>query len=195
MNFQQYYFKDLTTMEELTKQTVAFSGYRTSKITATNLDPMILFKIKDSVRKCIINLHERGFRRFITGGSSGFDLIVGKALLELRATTLSDIKIIVAIPHHNQYRDYTLNEQSLYLRLIDNADEVNYISKEYHDTAYLDRNNYMLTHSSLLVCYYDGQRGGTMYTVNRALRLGYEIINLCEGYNITRSNSRQATLF
>ncbi len=182
-------------MEDLTKQTVAFSGYRTSKITASNLDPMILFKIKDSVRKCIINLYERGFRRFISGGSSGFDLIVGKVLLELRDETLSDIKIIVAIPHQKQYKDYSPQEQCLYLRLIDTADETTYISKEYHDSAYLDRNKYMLNHSSLLVCYYDGQRGGTMHTVNRALRLGHEIINLCTEYNIPDSEARQTSLF
>ncbi len=175
-----------TTMEDLIKQTVAFSGYRTQKIISSNPDPTILFKIKDLVIKNIFELYERGFRRFITGGSSGFDLIVAKALIYVRDNSLRDIKIIMAIPYIGQEENYPIAEQILYLRAIDTADQVHYISKEYHEEAYLERNKYMLMHSSVLVCYYDGQRGGTMYTVNRAVQTGHEVINLCEGFKIKK---------
>lgn len=50
--------------------------------------------------------------------------------------------------------------------------------KKYCKQAFHIRNRYMVDHSSRLICYYDGQLGGTDYTVNYARKKGLDIINL-----------------
>jgi len=47
-------------------------------------------------------------------------------------------------------------------------------------SAYLDRNCYMVEQSSRLLCYFDGQLGGTAHTVRCAIRNGLEIYNLAD---------------
>lgn len=54
-----------------------------------------------------------------------------------------------------------------------------FTSETYHKDAFFDRNDYLLAHASVLVCYYIvGKRSGTMYTVNRAVKANLETINL-----------------
>lgn len=181
-------------MEDLISKTVAFSGHRTDEAIDNFSYRDIFCEFNDKIMRCIFDLHERGYRYFITGGADGFDLIAARALMYMQRHMTPEIKIIAVIPHEEQSKNYDRAYQLQYQRLMCAANEVRYISKKYYDGVYLDRNKYMLIHSSVLVCYYNGKRGGTMHTVNRALRLGHEIINLCEGYEIEGSN-QQPSLF
>ncbi len=157
------------------------------------LRPHDTIHVKERVERCILDLYDRGFRRFIVGGATGFDLIAARALAEIKIHTLKDINIVVAVPFRGQEDGYTPAEKALYHHTLRTADEVKYLSEKFYKGAFLDRNDYMLMHSSLLVCYYNGQRGGTMYTVNRAIKLGHEIINLCPEYQVMSSS--QQSLF
>ncbi|MCC8088042.1 MAG: DUF1273 domain-containing protein [Rikenellaceae bacterium] len=54
------------------------------------------------------------------------------------------------------------------------------VSSRYYSGVFHRRNEVLIDHCSVVVCYYDGQPGGTHYTVKLAQRQGREIINLCE---------------
>ena len=56
-----------------------------------------------------------------------------------------------------------------YLRVRRLADSEIILSQHYYRECFLRRNDYLLSHSSRVICYFDGvPRGGTYYTVRRA---------------------------
>lgn len=190
-------------------KSVAFSGYRASKILNSNYcdastiksttikNTEIIKSIEEELHLTIESLYNRGYRKFITGGSSGFDTLAAMAVLRAKSY-LTDISLNLALPFvgHNIGHNpgHSAQDIAQYQEILNRADNITYTSQEFHKGAFLVRNNYMLLNSSVLVCYYDGQRGGTMYTVNRALKIGHEIINICKGYQI-KKNDTQLQLF
>ncbi len=162
---------------------VAFSGYRTSKIMHTNPDPLIIRSIESKLLTAIETLYAQGMRNFISGGAIGFDTLAAQAVLHSKDSH-PDISLTLAIPFSGHDYNFSPKQKTRLQKIAASADHIIYVSQKFHDRAYLDRNKFMLRNSSTLVCYFDGQRGGTMYTVNRALRLGHKIINLCDDYPI-----------
>ena len=58
------------------------------------------------------------------------------------------------------------------------ADGVIYPTDRQNSHVYHICNRYLVNNFSRLICYYDGQPGGTAYTVEYARKNGLEIINL-----------------
>jgi uncharacterized phage-like protein YoqJ len=59
------------------------------------------------------------------------------------------------------------------------ADEVIVLSESYYTRCYLERDEFMVDHSNLLIAYYDGrEKGGTYYTVKKATNQGIRVVNL-----------------
>ena len=110
--------------------------------------------------------------------SEGFDLLSAGAVIRVRMKH-PQIKLLIAIPFMGQELSYSPQDKQLYDVIYQLANEVVLISDDYHERAFLDRNDFMLNNSSAIICYYDGQRGGTMYTYNRAAKSEKRIINLC----------------
>ena len=170
-------------MEINKDKAVSFSGYRTSKIERSFRNFGTFHKIEIEVHKEIYALYsEKECSTFIIGGSEGFDLIVAEIILDAKEI-FPDITLVVAVPFIGQERNFSQEDQKTYRCVLRNADYVHVISTEYHDRAFLDRNDYMLNNSSHLICYYNGIRGGTMYTVNRAKKQDMNIVNLYDEVN------------
>ncbi len=174
------------------EKTVAFSGYRASKLLSApsserslfsfegNRPPTTLQTISNGINSAIRELYGKGYRNFMSGMSDGFDMMAAQAVIDLRSE-LSDICLIAVVPFRGQEATYTIADAREYRAILNVADEVLFLAEKYESKLqYLHRNDYMLEHSSHLVCYYDGQRGGTMYTYNKAKKLGLNILNLCE---------------
>lgn len=64
----------------------------------------------------------------------------------------------------------------LHQLILRRADELITLASKYHWRACHDRNRYMVNHSSRLISYYDGQKGGTDYTVKYASEQGLAVI-------------------
>ncbi|MFR9651430.1 MAG: SLOG family protein [Rikenellaceae bacterium] len=171
---------------------VAFTGYRESKILRSKRsksilstlfgggDRAILNQIADKIYNTIESLYDQGFLHFYCGMSSGFDLMAAVAVLELR-NKYPDVKLIAVVPFKGQEERYSDKDKQTYRNVMETADEVVTLAERHTDNAqYLRRNDYMLEQSSHLVCYYDGQRGGTMYTYNRAVKTKMSITNICK---------------
>ena len=157
---------------------VAFTGYRTAKILKTSNNPHLIDEINSNLEKHILALHEEGYDTFISGMSEGFDLLSAGAVIRVRMKH-PQIKLLIAIPFMGQELSYSPQDKQLYDIIYQLANKVVLISDDYHERAFLDRNDFMLNNSSAIICYYDGQRGGTMYTYNRAVKSDMKIINLC----------------
>ncbi len=160
------------------QHSVAFSGYRASKMART-LDGADALRVLDErIYDAIMSLAEQGYTIFLTGMSDGFDLLAASAVLRLKEFK-PEIELVAVVPFHGQSSSYSEQDKELYARVLAGADITLYLSYKYiSPKQFLCRNDFLVLNSSKLLCYYDGQRGGTMYTYNRAVKFGLGIVNL-----------------
>lgn len=165
-------------MKIIKEKTVAFTGYRTSKMFNGVSDANLINVIITEAFIVVKELHEKGYTTFLTGMSEGFDLIAAETVLKLKESC-PDVQLVAVIPFRGQEKQYSVKDKLTYAHVLKYADHCELLAGEYIDNdQYLRRNVFLLEHSSHLVCYYDGQRGGTMYTVNRAEKSGMPITNM-----------------
>ncbi len=124
----------------------------------------------------VLNTIESGFDTFIVGGALGFDTIVAKLILKLKAE-YPHIKLHIYVPCNNQDARWGLKDRKLYREILDKADYVDMVDKPYFDGCMQERNYKMVDNATACICYYTGKRSGTSQTVFYAKRKGLEIFN------------------
>lgn len=159
--------------------TVSFTGYRVNKLFRSTSDPQILYKIGSRVERVIEQLYDRGYRTFLNGMAEGFDLIAAKRVISLKFKH-SDIKLITVVPYPKQAAGLSDLWRRYHRYCSENADTIITTSPNYSYGCFYRRNDFLIDNCSLLVCYYDGQPGGTRYTTDKAHRQKIEIINIYE---------------
>lgn len=157
-------------MNDLKSKTACFTGHR--NIPPEEL-PMVIKRLKEAVSACIKN----GYRYFGSGGARGFDLEAAMAVLELKKV-YPDIKLILVLPCREQTRGWSATDVQKYEWIKARADKVVYTSEHYYNGCMQKRNRHLVDHSSLCICYYTRQRGGTAFTVDYASNIGLIITNL-----------------
>lgn len=168
-------------METRNNQTVAFTGHRKERILqGFGNDPRILAQIRDVVAGVVTELYGQGYKEYYTGMASGFDMTAAEAVLQVRER-YEDIKLIAAVPFRKQPLWFEAEDQLLYARLLERMDRVVMVSENYHKGCYLRRDEYMVRKADTVIAYWDlVPRGGTFYTVSKALESGKPVINLYE---------------
>lgn len=74
---------------------------------------------------------------------------------------------------------WTASARELYFSILEQVDEVVYVSREYHEGCMLERNRYLVDHAACLLAVYNGERrGGTAMTVRYARKLQRRVIIL-----------------
>lgn len=161
------------------EKTVSFSGYRPHKIKLSDPDnPNPFAELQAKLLLAVHNFAERGYRIFLSGMAEGFDLMAARAVL-LAQEKYPNIELIAIIPFPEQAERFKPYWQKEYNEILKNADSHITLSPRYYTGVYHRRNEFLTDHCSALVCYYDGQPGGTEYTVNMALKAKKEVVNLC----------------
>lgn len=131
-------------------------------------------RVMDAIRYC----YDNGARFFYAGGAVGFDTIAAEAVLRLKAEH-TDIVLIIVVPFPEQDKYFNAENRSRYLNILKQADEVVTISNSFSNSAYLKRNDYMISHSCQLIAYWDEKSlGGTSYTIRKAHKKKLTIYNL-----------------
>ena len=130
-------------------------------------------KTEDAVRAA----YAEGFRVFFAGGARGFDTLASLAVVNLKGE-LPGIRLVLALPHFGHYQRWTKTEQAIFAEILQRADEVIYVSKEYDSGCMHKRNRYMANRCALCICYCGKRTGGTAYTVRYAEENGLKIVNL-----------------
>lgn len=157
--------------------TAAFTGYRVEKILLSSSDPRILHNIGDAIDPAVEQLYNQGYRTFLSGMAQGFDLIAAKHVITLKEK-YPDIRLIAVIPHPGQSARFDELWTRYYQYCMDRADQQCFLQTYSTPRSYLDRNDFLINNSSALICYFDGQPGGTAYTVDKARRTQHILINL-----------------
>jgi uncharacterized phage-like protein YoqJ len=132
---------------------------------------------EERLARAIEEAYAEGYRVFISGMAEGFDLAAAEAVLRLREK-YPEVLLVAAIPFKRQTRGFSTDNKARYEAIIAAATEVVTLREHYTYRCYWERDDWMVAHSSRVVCWYDGSKGGTRYTVRSALTASLDIINL-----------------
>ena len=157
----------------------AFTGHRPHKFP---------WKYDETDRRCIAlkaaltaqitKLAEAGVTDYYSGGADGVDCWAAIVVLNLRAQN-PILKLHLILPHEGQEVKWSDPAQKRYRYILEQADSVQYVSREYYKGCMLDRNHRLVEAAGLLLAVYNGeQRGGTAATVRYARKLGRNILIL-----------------
>lgn len=146
--------------------TACFTGHRT-------YDGSRNAELESAIR----GLYANGYRTFLCGMAVGFDLAAAKVTLSLR-NELAGLRVVAVVPFEGMERKFSSEQRTLYNRVLAEADEVVTLATRYSVSAYVVRNNYLVDNASACIAYFDGSKGGTAYTVRRAVKGLLHFINL-----------------
>ena len=154
----------------LPENSLCFTGHRmiTERDRAA-LNPLLDTALKDACAA--------GIRIFLSGGALGFDTLAAKAVLRLR-DKVPGVKLFLALPCRSQASRWSVSDRIDYQSLLDQADQVIYVSEEYFDGCMQKRNRFLVDHASYCFCFLRSCHGGTWYTVSYAYDQGKQIRNL-----------------
>lgn len=159
------------------KYTCAFTGHRPKsfpwKYDETARDCVLL---KEVLAEQIAALADRGVTGWLSGMAQGTDVWAAEIVLDLKKKNPA-LRLHCILPCEGQEAKWPAAEQERYRSILKLADEVVYVSRAYHSDCMLDRNRYLVNHSSILLAVYNGTlRSGTGATVRYAKRQGRTII-------------------
>lgn len=157
------YYNDLPVF--LNPVTCAVTGHRTL---GENFN-------KDENLKNLEKLISEGYANFLIGMAIGFDEECFSALLTLKEK--HNIKITAVIPCLDQSRYFSEENKKTYNNHLIAADYKVIFYEKYRNGCMFERNDFLVKNSSVLYAYYNGKkRGGTFYTVNRAIKNDEKIV-------------------
>lgn len=158
--------------------TCCFTGHREAKLPwqSHENDPRCV-QLKRQIADAVEAVYADGIRHYICGMANGCDLYFLEAVLTLRQTH-PDVTVEAAIPYEGQADRWREPLRRRYVRLLMECDYQTLVQQAYTSGCMLRRNRYMVDHSRILIAAYNGLPGGTMRTLQYALRQRLEIIEL-----------------
>ncbi len=170
-------------------KTCAFTGHRPHKFPwrYDETDSRCV-ALKAVLAEQISVLAEAGVKHFLSGMAEAVDTWAALSVLDLREKDPA-IKLHCILPCKAQAEKWSASSRELYRSILERADSVVYVSRNYHKNCMLDRNRFLVDHASILLAVYNGeQRGGAAATIRYAQKLGREIVVIDP---ITRSVTRR----
>ena len=157
----------------------AFTGHRPHKFPwRYNEADSRCVALKSAMTEQITKMVENGVTEFYSGGADGVDCWASLIVLELRQKNPA-LKLHLILPHEGQSDKWSDSAQDRYHSILEKADSVEYVSREYYDGCMLDRNHRLVESAGLLLAVYNGERrGGTAATIRYARKQGRRIIIL-----------------
>ncbi len=160
----------------MVEPTCAFTGHRPKKFPwGYDERDSRCIELKKELAALIAKLVDAGYTDFFSGMAEGADTWAALAVLALKKENPA-LKLHCVLPCEGQADKWSVSSQKLYFSILEQADSVVYVSREYSKDCMLKRNRYLVDHSACLLAIYSGERrGGTAMTVRYAKRLGRSI--------------------
>lgn len=154
----------------------AFTGHRPKSFPwGYNENAPSCVMLKEVLAVQISALAERGVTDFLSGMAQGVDLWCAQIVLDLRKKNPA-LKLHAILPCEGQESKWTVSAQEHYHSILKQANEVVHVGKEYSRNCMLERNRWLVEHSSILLTVYNGVfRSGTGATIRYARQLGRNI--------------------
>ena len=155
----------------------AFTGHRPHKFPwkDNEADPRCI-ALKETLAEQIATLAGAGVTEDFTGGADGVDCWAAEIVLTMREKNPA-LKLHCLLPHEGQADRWSDSAQERYHSILERANSVDYVSRQYYDGCMIDRNHRLVESAGLLLAVFNGvRRSGTGATVNYARKMGKEII-------------------
>lgn len=151
--------------------TAAFTGHRFFDFSRKE-------EVKARLTASVLDAYEHGITRFMTGMAVGFDMLAAEVVLSMKGLC-PGIKLMAVIPYSGQAERFCDYNHRRYDALLAQADETIVLSDQYYTRCFLERDRFMVEHSSMLIACYDGrEKGGTFWTVRLAESLARRVVNV-----------------
>ena len=148
--------------------TACFTGHR-------SYDGSRSSELESAIRE----LYTLGYRNFLCGMAIGFDIEAAEVALALRCE-LVGLKVMAIIPFDGMQQKFPKEWQDRFEHIVAEADKAIILAPKYSVEVYAIRNNFLVDNSSACIAYFDGSKGGTAYTVRRAVK---GLLSLTNIYN------------
>jgi uncharacterized phage-like protein YoqJ len=129
------------------------------------------------LESAIRELYALGYRNFLCGMALGFDIEAAEVALALREE-LEELQVVAIIPFADMQRSFSSEWQRRFERIVAEANETITLASHYSSEVYAVRNNFLVDNSSACIAYFDGSKGGTAYTVRRAVKSLLRLTNI-----------------
>ena len=155
----------------------AFTGHRPSKFPwkydETDSRCVALKAVLEDQIAALVNA---GFTQFLSGMAEATDTWCALSVLSLREKNPA-IKLHCILPCREQADKWSASSWDLYHSILERADSIVYVSRNYYKNCMLDRNRFLVDHAAALLAVYNGERrGGTAATMRYAQKMDREII-------------------
>ncbi|MDE7243464.1 MAG: DUF1273 domain-containing protein [Oscillospiraceae bacterium] len=160
------------------EQTCCFTGHRPEKLPwgTDETDPRCA-ALKTRILDAVETAYDSGMRLFYCGMARGCDFYFAEAVLALRGER-SGMKLAAVVPCLSQARYWPSADQLRWREILDACDGETLIQEAYTAGCMMRRNRYMVDHSALLIAASSGQKGGTLRTLEYALRKKINIMDI-----------------
>lgn len=161
------------------EKTVCFTGHRSEKLPRGEALKLLRKRLALEIERAL----QDGYDTFLFGGAYGFDLMAAEEVLKKKVLidlqNPKQIQLIAIIPFEAQAQRFLVADHERYYEIMAKCDEVITLNAHYSKQCYAQRNQYMVDHSSRVICCWNRQSvSGTAQTVRMAERQQLEIINL-----------------
>jgi len=129
-------------------------------------------KLKAALAERIAFLVDRdGVTDILVGGAEGADTWAALTVLSLREKN-SALRLHCILPCQGQSDSWSASARERYQGILNRADSVFYMQREYSEGCMLERNRFMVDHADMLLAVYNVEwRGGTAATVRYATKI------------------------
>lgn len=154
-----------------------FTGHRPTKLPwGYDEENAACAKLKDELSLWITKLIEFGVNRFYTGMAMGTDIWAAEIVLAMKKKYPNkNINLITVIPYEGQTNNWSDDWKKRYADILNQADEKVLLQKHYTRGCLHARNRYMVDNSSFIIAVFNGEEGGTKYTIDYARKQGLRI--------------------
>lgn len=154
-----------------------FTGHRPAKLPwGYDEENTACAKLKDELSLWITKLIEFGVNKFYTRMAMGTDIWAAEIVLAMKKKYPNkNINLIAAIPYEGQTNNWSEDWKKRYADILNLADEKVLLQKQYTRGCLHARNRYMVDNSSFIIAVFNGEEGGTKYTIDYAKKQGLRI--------------------
>lgn len=156
----------------------AFTGHRPCKFPwKDDESDQRCMALKAALSTQIAGLVNKGVTHFLSGMSEGVDIWAAISVLGLHKE-IPSLKLHCILPCVEQADEWSDSVRELYCKILEQADSHVYVNREQTRNCMMERNRFMIDHSSMLlaVCKnMNERRSGTAATIRYAQKLGREI--------------------
>lgn len=131
---------------------VAATGHRLTRLRKEGvIDPQLPFRLRDFAARSLRGL---GATSVISGMALGWDMACAHAALEI------GVPFEAVVPFPGQESRWPSDMRAEYKWLLERADDVSYVAREYSPEALQRRNEVMVDRADCMAALWDGTKGG-----------------------------------